>query len=144
MSWHETSAWTWCSGKTWRERVEREVGGGIGRGKTCKLKAVSFQCMTKFTKKKKKKKFWIGSIKLVVSFLIFYPEITVKTTFFLVYTTKYMCVVSLHNMRFIPPSWPYQLCFSAQRYPLAIANPLCMLFVSWIQPQALWILGPRG
>ena len=24
-------------------------GGGIGMGKTCKLKAVSFQCMTKFT-----------------------------------------------------------------------------------------------
>ena len=36
--------------------MEREVGGGIGMGKTCKLKAVSFQCMTKFTKKKKKKK----------------------------------------------------------------------------------------
>ena len=31
------------------ERVEREVGGGIGMGKTCKLKDVSFQCMTKFT-----------------------------------------------------------------------------------------------
>ena len=46
---HETSARTWCSGKTWRERMEREVGGGIGMGKTCKLKAVSFQCMTKFT-----------------------------------------------------------------------------------------------
>ena len=47
---------TWCSGKTWRERVEREVGGGIGMGKTCKPKAVSFQCMTKFTTKKKSKK----------------------------------------------------------------------------------------
>ena len=46
---HETSARTWCSGKTWRERVEREVGGGNGMGKTCKLKDVSFQCMTKFT-----------------------------------------------------------------------------------------------
>ena len=34
--------------------VEREVGGGIGMGKTCKLKDVSFQCMTKFTTKKKK------------------------------------------------------------------------------------------
>ena len=34
---------------TLRERVEREVGGGIGMGKTCNLKAVSFQCMTKFT-----------------------------------------------------------------------------------------------
>ena len=28
--------------------MEREVGGGIGMGKTCKLKDVSFQCMTKF------------------------------------------------------------------------------------------------
>ena len=37
------------SGRTWRERVGREVGGGIGMGKTCKLKDVSFQCMTKFT-----------------------------------------------------------------------------------------------
>ena len=34
----------------------REVGGGNGMGKTCKLKDVSFQCMTKFTTKKKKKK----------------------------------------------------------------------------------------
>ena len=51
---HETSARTWCSGKTSREWVEREVGGGIGMGKTCKLKAVSFQCMTKFTTNKKK------------------------------------------------------------------------------------------
>ena len=53
---HETSAWTWCSGRTWRERVGREVGGGIGMGKTCEPKAFSFQCMTKFTTNKKKKK----------------------------------------------------------------------------------------
>ena len=55
---HETSAQTWCTGKTQRERVEREVGGGIGMGNTCKPMAVSFQCMTKFTtiKKKLKKK----------------------------------------------------------------------------------------
>ena len=53
---HETSARTWCSGRTWRERVAREVGGGIGMGKTCKLKDVSFQCMTKFTTNLKKKK----------------------------------------------------------------------------------------
>ena len=39
--------------------MEREVGGGIGMGNTCKPMAVSFQCMTKFTtiKKKVKKKF---------------------------------------------------------------------------------------
>ena len=36
--------------------MEREVGGGIGMGKTCKLKAVSFQCMTKFTTNLKKKR----------------------------------------------------------------------------------------
>ena len=44
------------TGKTWRERVEREVGGGIGMGNTCKPMAVSFQCMTKFTTNKKKNK----------------------------------------------------------------------------------------
>ena len=36
--------------------MEREVGGGIGMGNTCKTMAVSFQCMTKFTINKKKKK----------------------------------------------------------------------------------------
>ena len=34
--------------------MEREVGGGIGMGNTCKPMAVSFQCMTKFTTKKNK------------------------------------------------------------------------------------------
>ena len=51
---HETSARTWCTGKTQRDQVEREVGGGIGMGNTCKPMAVSFQCMTKCTTKKKK------------------------------------------------------------------------------------------
>ena len=46
---HETSARTWCTGKTQRDRVEREVGEGIGRGNTCKYMADSFQCMTKPT-----------------------------------------------------------------------------------------------
>ena len=50
---YETSARTWCTGKTQRDRVEREVGGGIGMGNTCKPMAVSFQCMTKFTTNKK-------------------------------------------------------------------------------------------
>ena len=36
--------------------MEREVGGGIGMGNTCKPLAVSFQCMTKSTTNKKKKK----------------------------------------------------------------------------------------
>ena len=47
--------------------MEREVGGGIGMGNTCKPMAVSFQCMTKFTtnkkkereKKKKGKLYWV-------------------------------------------------------------------------------------
>ena len=47
--WHETSAQTWCTGKTQRDRVESEVGGGIGMGNTCKSMADSCQCMTKTT-----------------------------------------------------------------------------------------------
>ena len=46
---HETSARTWCTGKTQRERVEREVGRGIGMGNTCISMADSCQCMTKTT-----------------------------------------------------------------------------------------------
>ena len=34
--------------------MEREVGGGIGMGNTCKPMAFSIQCMTKSTTKKKK------------------------------------------------------------------------------------------
>ena len=33
--------------------MEREVGGGIGMGNTCKPMADSFQCMTKSTTNKK-------------------------------------------------------------------------------------------
>ena len=46
---HETSAWTWCTGKTQRNPAERKVGGGIGMGNTCKSMADSCQCMTKTT-----------------------------------------------------------------------------------------------
>ena len=46
---HETSAQAWCSGKTQRNRVEREVGEGIGMGNTCNSMAYSCQCMTKPT-----------------------------------------------------------------------------------------------
>ena len=43
----ETSAQAWCTGKTQRNRVEREVGGGITVGNTCKSMADSCQGMTK-------------------------------------------------------------------------------------------------
>ena len=46
---HETSAWAWCTEKTQRDRVEREVGGGIGMENICNSMADSFQCMTKPT-----------------------------------------------------------------------------------------------
>ena len=46
---HEMSARAWYTGKTQRDRVEREVGGGIRMGDTCKSKADSCQCMTKPT-----------------------------------------------------------------------------------------------
>ena len=42
---HETSAWGWCTGKTQRDGMEREAGGGIGMGNTCKSMADSCQCM---------------------------------------------------------------------------------------------------
>ena len=46
---YETSSRTWCIGKTQRDRVEREVRGGIGMGNTCISMADSCQCMTKPT-----------------------------------------------------------------------------------------------
>ena len=46
---HETSSRAWCTGKTQSDRVEREAGGGIGMGNTCKSMADSCQCMTKTT-----------------------------------------------------------------------------------------------
>ena len=58
---HETSAQAWCTGKTQRDRVEGEVGEGVGMGNTCKLMAISFQCMTKSTTIKKKKRIGWGS-----------------------------------------------------------------------------------
>ena len=46
---HETGAQAWCTGKTQRNWVEREVGGGIRMENTCKSMADSCQCMTKTT-----------------------------------------------------------------------------------------------
>ena len=46
---HQTSAQGWCTGKTQRDRMEREAGGGIGMGNTCKSMADSCQRMAKTT-----------------------------------------------------------------------------------------------
>ena len=46
---HETRARAWCTGKTPRNRVDWEVGGGIGMGNTCNSMADSCQCMIKTT-----------------------------------------------------------------------------------------------
>ena len=46
---HEASARIWCTGKPQRDWVEREVGGGIGMGNTCKSMANPCQRMTKTT-----------------------------------------------------------------------------------------------
>ena len=46
---HETSAQGWCTGKTLRDGMGTEVGGGIGMGNTCKSIADSCQCMAKTT-----------------------------------------------------------------------------------------------
>ena len=82
---HETSAGTWYSGKTLKDRVEKEVEGGIGMGNTCKSMADSFQCMTKPTKIKKKKErkrviFTIGG-KLFLLNKMIYTKIIQKSHF---------------------------------------------------------------
>ena len=46
---HETSSQAWCTGKTQRDWVEREVGRGIRMGNTSNSMADSCQCMTKTT-----------------------------------------------------------------------------------------------
>ena len=46
---HETSARGWCTGKTHRDPVEREAGGGIRMGNTYKSMADSCQSMAKTT-----------------------------------------------------------------------------------------------
>ena len=46
---HETSAQGWCTGKTQRDGMEREVEGGIGMGNTCKSMADSCQYVAKTT-----------------------------------------------------------------------------------------------
>ena len=46
---HETSAQGWCTGKSQRDGMEREAGGGIRMGTTCKSMADSCQCMAKTT-----------------------------------------------------------------------------------------------
>ena len=43
----ETSDQGWCTGKTQRDVMGREVGGGIGMGNTCKSMDDSCQCMAK-------------------------------------------------------------------------------------------------
>ena len=37
----------WCTGKTQRDGMEREAGGGLGMGNTCKSMADSCHCMAK-------------------------------------------------------------------------------------------------
>ena len=46
---------TGALGKTQRDGMEREAGGRIGMGNTCKSMADSCQCMAKITTIKKKK-----------------------------------------------------------------------------------------
>ena len=46
---NEMGAQGWCTGKTKRDGMEREAGGGIGMGNTCKSTTDSCQCMAKTT-----------------------------------------------------------------------------------------------
>ena len=44
---HEASARGWCTGKTQRDGMGKEVGGRFRMGNTCKFMADSCQCMAK-------------------------------------------------------------------------------------------------
>ena len=46
---HETGAQGWYTGKTQRDDMEKEEGGGIGMMNTCKSMADSCKCMAKTT-----------------------------------------------------------------------------------------------
>ena len=46
---HEMGAQGWCTGKTQRDRMGREAGGGIRMGSICKSMTDSCQCMAKTT-----------------------------------------------------------------------------------------------
>ena len=52
---HETSARTWCSGRTWRERVGREVGGVSGWGRHVNPRPFHFNVWQNSLQIKKKK-----------------------------------------------------------------------------------------
>ena len=73
---HETSAHGWCTGKNQTDGMGKEAGGGIGMGNTCKPMAVSFQCMTKSTTNKKKKKSFI-TLGFRNSFILFTLNLTI-------------------------------------------------------------------
>ena len=85
---HETSAQGWCTGKTQRDQVERELGGGIGMGNTCKSKADSCQCMTKTTTIKKKVRPFLPSISLKI-LKNTYVKVKVVIAFFVCLFTIY-------------------------------------------------------
>ena len=46
---HESSAQGWCTGKTQRDGMGKEAGGGVRMGNSCKSMADSWQCMAKTT-----------------------------------------------------------------------------------------------
>ena len=48
---YEMGAQGWCTGKTQRDGMEREEGGGVRMESTCKSMADSCQCMSKTTTK---------------------------------------------------------------------------------------------
>ena len=76
---HETSARAWCTGKTQRDGMGKDVGGGIGLGNTCKSMADSCQCMAKTTTiKKNKRNKKLTSLHLVPSLHDKYKGIKLK------------------------------------------------------------------
>ena len=78
---HETSAWTWYTGKTQRDRVKREVGGWIGMGIHVNPRLIHVNVWQKplqyckvislkLIKKKKSKKIWLIKSLLIIQNLL--------------------------------------------------------------------------
>ena len=80
------SAQGWCTGKTQRDGMGREAGGGIGMGNTCKSMADSCQCMAKTTTKKKK---------LMLKHVFFLPDHFFSFCEFQIFHLFFFCTVSV-------------------------------------------------
>ena len=126
LGWNRSPAQVGCMrqvlrpGALWKPRGIRWRGrrnGGIGMGNTCKPMAVSFQCMTKSTTKKKKKK----------------PKLNTPISLLL----KRICLQAPVSQTLLV------LCFSSSHVSEAESGEITNLWLKWKYwarlPRLLWI-----